>query len=55
MAEDEDYVMRPVIEGLCKYESLLDGSIDLGDIARMNDAISVKYENQERLRKANEE
>jgi len=47
--------MRPVVEGLCKYESLLDGTLDLEDIARMNDAISVKYENQERLRKAQEE
>jgi hypothetical protein len=55
MSEGEDWVMRPVVEGLCKYESLLDGTLDLEDIARMNDAISVKYENQERLRKAQEE
>jgi hypothetical protein len=27
---------------MCKYESLKDGSLDLADIARMNDAIQVK-------------
>ena len=54
MAEDEDWVMRPVLEGCCKYESLIDGTLDLEDIARMNEAIDVKYENQNRYRKANE-
>lgn len=33
--------MRPVIRGLCRYESLLDGSLDLHDIAEMNDALDV--------------
>ena len=46
--------MMPVLEGLCKYESLLDGTLDLEDVARMNEAINVKYENQHRYRKANE-
>lgn len=55
MADGEDWIMRPVIEGCCKYESLKDCSLDLEDIARMNAAIDVKYENQERYRKANEE
>lgn len=55
MAEDEDWLMRPVLEGLCKYESLIDGALDLADVARMNDAIDVKYENEERYRKANQE
>ena len=44
--------MRPVIEGLCKYESLSDGTLDLEDIARMNEALDVKFENETRLRKA---
>lgn len=44
--------MTPVLEGLCKYESLNDGSLDLVDIARMNDAIAARYENQERAREA---
>lgn len=55
MSEGEDYIMRPVLEGVCKYESLIDGSLDLEDIARMNDALAVKWENQHRYRKANEE
>lgn len=54
MNESEDWIMMPVLEGLCKYESLLDGSLDLEDVARMNEAINVKYENQHRYRKANE-
>lgn len=55
MANGEDWIMRPVIEGCCKYESLLDCSIGLEDLARMNAALDVKYENQARQRKANEE
>jgi hypothetical protein len=44
--------MRPVLEGLCRYESLIDGSLDLEDIARMNDALDVRAENEARYRKA---
>lgn len=54
MGEGEDWLMRPNLEGLCSYESLIDGSIDLADIARMNDALDVKFENEARYRKANE-
>lgn len=54
MPEGEDWLMQPVVEGLCNYESLLDGSLDLEDLSRMNDAIAVKYENQARYRKAHE-
>ena len=55
MADEEDWLMRPVLEGMCLYESLKDCSLDLADIARMNDALDVKYENENRLRKAQEE
>ena len=44
--------MGPVDAGYCRYESLKDGTLDLADIARMNDAIAVKNENQERAREA---
>lgn len=54
MAEEEDWIMRPVIEGLCRYESLMDCTLDLEDIGRMNDALDVKSENEMRMRKANE-
>lgn len=46
--------MRPVVEGLCKYESLTDGTLSLEDVALMNDTLDVKYENEERYRKASE-
>jgi hypothetical protein len=49
MGNGEDWLMRPVLEGLCKYESLLDGSLDLADIACMNDALNVREENNQRL------
>lgn len=54
MPEDEDWLMRPVIEGMCKYESLIDCTLGVEDIARMNDALDVKAENEHRYRKANE-
>ncbi len=41
--------MRPVLRGLCRYESLLDGNLDLYDIARMNEALDVQDENERRL------
>lgn len=44
--------MRPVLEKCCLYESLIDGTLDLADLARMNDALDVKYENERRYRKA---
>lgn len=52
MPDGEDWLMRPVMEGMCKYESLLDGTLDLADVARMNDALDVKYENQYRYQEA---
>jgi hypothetical protein len=54
MTDNEDWLLRPVQEGWCRYESLKDGTLDLVDIARMNDAIDVKIENENRYRKANE-
>jgi hypothetical protein len=43
--------MRPVLAGLCKYESLLDGTLDLADIALMNDALAVRRDNEETARR----
>lgn len=37
---------------MCKYESLKDGTLDLADVARMNDALAAQIENQARARKA---
>lgn len=55
MGDNEDWIMRPVLEGMCRYESLKDCSLDLEDVAKMNDALDVKIENENRYRKANEE
>jgi hypothetical protein len=52
MASGDDWLMRPVLEGMCSYESLKDGTLNLADIARMNDAISVRNENAYRVDKA---
>lgn len=54
MAEGEQWLMRPIMEGMCRYESLIDCTLDLEDFARMNDAIDVKEENERRYRKAHE-
>lgn len=54
MTDDEYWVMRPVLDGLCKYESLIDGTIGLFDIARMNEALDVRNENRARVRDAQE-
>ena len=48
MHDNEDWIMAPALAGLCKYESLIDGTLDLFDVARMNDALSVKAENEAR-------
>lgn len=44
----EDWLLRPVIKGMCRYESLKDGTLSLDDIALMNDALAVKEENERR-------
>lgn len=55
MADGEDWIMRPVVEGVCSYESLRNGTLDLEDVARMNAALDVKAENEKRYRKAQEQ
>jgi hypothetical protein len=50
MASEEDWLMRPVVEGLCCYESLKDGTLDLEDLARMNDVLNCRDENARRIR-----
>ena len=54
MAGGEDWLMRPVLAGMCRYESLRDrsGLVRLFDIARMNEALDVQSENEYRAREA---
>lgn len=54
MPDGEDWLLRPVDAGMCKYESLLDGTLQLVDVARLNDLLDVRIENETRYRKANE-
>lgn len=55
MGEGEDWLLRPVRERMCSFESLKDCTLDLEDVAKMNDALDVQHENERRYRKANEE
>jgi len=41
--------MRPVLNGMCLYGELKDGTLDLGDVALMNDALDTKAENERRM------
>lgn len=54
MGSGEDWLFRPVARGMCRFESLKDGTIDLKDIADMNECLDIMYENESRARKANE-
>lgn len=54
MEDGEGWLLRPVTEGMCLYESLKNGIIDLEDIARMHASLDVKTENERRYRKAQE-
>lgn len=47
--------MRPVDAGLLPYSALKDGSVDLADIARMNDWLDLKADNERRIAKWKEE
>jgi hypothetical protein len=49
MDDDAGFVMRPIIRGCCRYEAAIDGSLDLIDFARMNDALNVFDENERRM------
>lgn len=58
MPDGEDWLLRPCIKGMCKFESLKNGELDLADIALMNDALDVVADNEylineerERMRK----
>jgi hypothetical protein len=44
--------LRPARCGLCRYESLRDGTLDLVDIAIMNDELDVAAINQWRVAQA---
>lgn len=54
MPDETDWLMKPLLRGgMCSYSDYLDGTLDLVDIGRMNDAIAVWNENARRLNDAN--
>jgi hypothetical protein len=50
MESGADWVVRPVLRKMCGYESLLDGTLSLDDVAEMNDALDCMEENERRYR-----
>jgi hypothetical protein len=46
MAEQEDWLFRPVLRGMLAAESLVNGAVDLAFVALLNEAIDVEQENQ---------
>ncbi len=49
------WLLTPVRRGMCRYESLLDGTLSLTDVALMNDLILAEGENESRAYKAAED
>lgn len=49
MTDGEDWLLRPLMRGLCKMEGLKDGTLDLHDVALMNEMIEVEEENRRRI------
>lgn len=52
MMENEDILYRPVLRGILPESALWDGSISLGRIMLLNEAIDVEEENKYRQSKA---
>ncbi len=52
LPDEMDWLMAPVLAGMCSYESLKDCKLDLCDIALMNDTLSIRHENEARATEA---
>lgn len=55
MPDGLDWLYRPVDRGWIKYESLIDGTLDIADVYEINNAIDCIEENRYRAQKAQEE
>ena len=55
MVGAEDWLFRPVDRGYLRYTDLIDGTVDLADVAVCNDAIDVIEENRWRAQEAYKE
>lgn len=54
MPTGEDWLLRPVGRGMCRYESLIDGTLTIDDVATMNEYLDATDENEWRVREAME-
>jgi hypothetical protein len=52
MPDGEDWLWRPLDAGYCRYTEIIDGTLDISDIAKMNDIIDCKNENAARAHEA---
>ena len=46
LGDEIDFIMKPVLRGLCKYESMIDGTLSIYDVSLLNATIDVYDENQ---------
>ncbi|WP_322083966.1 DUF6889 family protein [Burkholderia sp. BCC1972] len=51
----EDWLLAPVHAQMCRFESLKDGTLDLADVALMNDYLSVRADNEAAARRRQEQ
>lgn len=49
MPDEEDWLWRPVAEGLCSYTDVIEGRVSLLDIRRMHTILNVRNENRRRI------
>lgn len=54
LAQGEEWLWRPFMRGKCTYLECIDGTLDLADIAQMNDLLDVMEENDARAEAARE-
>lgn len=52
MHDGEDVLLRPVLRGCCRYESLVDGTLGLYDVMLLNEALDVEAENAHRIQES---
>jgi len=50
----EDWLLAPVHAQMCRFESLKDGTLDLADVALMNDSLTVRADNEAAWRRRQE-
>ncbi|WP_322076426.1 DUF6889 family protein [Burkholderia cepacia] len=50
----EDWLLAPVHAQMCRFESLKDGTLDLADVALMNDSLAARADNEAAARRRQE-